>query len=203
VLDSSWVIIPATPIAAWILVRGLRRRVGISTLLLQLVALTHLAAVAAVTFFPLPIQPDLIATGRAFQGAHNNVVPLVSLINALATGSTPSVVDRSIGNLLLLMPLGVYLPLLVPWARRLGTTVLVGLGLSVAIEAGQLGISAILGYTYKIADVDDLILNAAGVAIGFGIFWITRRLVRVQRSSAGRLAPSGQSGGTSRGGIAE
>jgi len=81
---------------------------------------------------------------------------------------------KSLGNFVLLMPLGVYLPLLLPRARRIAGTVLIGFGVSLAIELGQLGVSALLGYTYKITDIDDIILNTAGVAVGFGVFWVIR-----------------------------
>lgn len=47
---------------------------------------------------------------------------------------------------------------------------MVGLAVSLAVELLQLGISMYLGYTYKIADVDDLILNTAGVALGYFLF---------------------------------
>lgn len=171
-LDAGWVVLLAIPLAVWIMVRGGSRRIGARTVFLQLVALVHLAAVVAVAFFPFPYQRELIESRQTLQEAHNNLIPLVSLINALATGSTPSVVHQSIGNALMLMPLGVYLPLLVPRARHAAATVVTGVGVSLAIEVGQLAISSLLGYTYKIADVDDVILNTAGVAVGFGVYWV-------------------------------
>jgi glycopeptide antibiotics resistance protein len=175
-------------LGVWIVLRGLRRKTGTWIVALQLVALIHLAAVVAFAFFPFPVQREIIQSGRVFQYEHNNLIPLRSLINALVTGTTPSVVDQSIGNLLLLLPLGVYLPLLMPMARRFLVTVLVGLGVSFAIEIGQLGISAILGYTYKIADVDDLILNTTGVAVGYGIYRVgSKWLIRLRPALAGTL----------------
>lgn len=43
---------------------------------------------------------------------------------------------------------------------------MVGLLVSMLIELLQLGISAVLGYTYKITDVDDVILNTIGALHG-------------------------------------
>lgn len=186
-LDASQLLIPAVPLGAWIIVRGARRRAGAGTVVLQLVVLAHLTAVVAVAFFPFPIQAELIQENRQFQLAHNNLVPLSSLIHALVTGTTPSVIDQSVGNLVMLMPVGVYLPLLVRPARRATTMVLVGLALSLAIEFGQLVISTVLGYTYKIADIDDVILNTAGVAIGYGSYWLIshgHRSLAMRRVSA-------------------
>ena len=45
-----------------------------------------------------------------------------------------------------------------------------GLAVSVAIEGTQLGLSLLMGYWYRVADVDDLILNTAGVLLGYGAF---------------------------------
>jgi hypothetical protein len=37
----------------------------------------------------------------------------------------------------------------------------------VSIEAAQLAISAMLGFAYRAIDIDDVILNAIGIAIGW------------------------------------
>lgn len=151
------------------------RGYGWWTWIIGLVTIAHLSAVASVTFFPLPVQPEVIAQGREYQDARNNIVPLASLLNAIATGGYPSVINQSIGNLVLLAPLGLYGPFL--WARmRSWKGVLtVGIGASLSIELLQLGISSYLGYTYKIADVDDVILDTAGVALGYLVFRLVAR----------------------------
>jgi glycopeptide antibiotics resistance protein len=102
------------------------------------------------------------------------VVPLALLIEAIATDAYPSVINQSLGNVLLLMPVGLYLPFLAPRASHLGTLMLVGLCASLLIEFSQLAISAVLGYTYKIADIDDVILNTVGVAVGYAAFRVIR-----------------------------
>jgi glycopeptide antibiotics resistance protein len=50
-----------------------------------------------------------------------------------------------------------------PWA--------VGFG----IEGAQLGIGLLLGYPYRVVDINDVIMNALGVAVGFGLFWLQAR----------------------------
>ena len=44
---------------------------------------------------------------------------------------------------------------------------LTGFGVSLGIEIVQLLVSGLLGFTYKIFDVDDLILNLIGTASGW------------------------------------
>ena len=77
------------------------------------------------------------------------------------------------------MPVGVLVPLFRPNDRRPWLTVLaVGFGLSLAIELGQLAVSLLLGFTYRQADVDDLIVNTFGAAAGYALLLGTKWLVR-------------------------
>lgn len=71
-------------------------------------------------------------------------------------------------NILLLLPLGVYLRYFFQnkhyWKRALG----LGFGLSLFFEITQVtGIYGIYNCPYRIFDVDDLILNSAGALFGF------------------------------------
>ena len=43
-------------------------------------------------------------------------------------------------------------------------------GEDIVPEGAQLGLSMLMGYWYRVADVDDLILNTAGVLLGYGAF---------------------------------
>ena len=65
-------------------------------------------------------------------------------------------------NVLLFVPLGFLLPTLWPRFRRLGRTILAGLILSVVIEAAQL-------FTFRLTDINDLITNTMGAALGYCI----------------------------------
>ena len=51
---------------------------------------------------------------------------------------------------------------------------LAGIAFSLIVETTQLAISVLLGFTYKIADIDDLILNSAGVVVGYAGFLLLR-----------------------------
>ena len=74
-----------------------------------------------------------------------------------------------IGNLLAFVPLGLLLPA-ITGKRSLLTVFLVGFALSLAIEAGQLAISIYLGFAYRTADIDDVIVNVAGALLGYFLF---------------------------------
>jgi glycopeptide antibiotics resistance protein len=53
-------------------------------------------------------------------------------------------------------------------------TLALGVGVSFGIELGQLAISVVVGIPYRHADVDDVILNGLGTAIGYGT-WVGLR----------------------------
>jgi glycopeptide antibiotics resistance protein len=72
----------------------------------------------------------------------------------------------AIGNLAAFMPLGILLPLITR-RRSLWQVIASGAALSAAVELAQLAISAFLGFGYRTADIDDLILNTIGAAMGF------------------------------------
>ncbi len=54
------------------------------------------------------------------------------------------------------------------------SALLAGIAFSLIVETTQLAISVLLGFTYKIADIDDLILNSAGVVVGYAGFLLLR-----------------------------
>jgi glycopeptide antibiotics resistance protein len=75
-------------------------------------------------------------------------------------------------NVLLLVPLGMLLAY--RYKRSFGITVLAGLGVSLLIEVTQgAGVFGIFDCPYRLADIDDLIANTTGAAIG----WIIATII--------------------------
>jgi len=92
------------------------------------------------------------------------------------------------GNLLLTVPLGFLLPLVVRIRpRRLPWLLLAG-GLS--FELGQLILNLVFGATSRSVDINDVILNASGTLIGYGLFRLLAGAVRFA-ARRGRAAPQG------------
>jgi glycopeptide antibiotics resistance protein len=117
------------------------------------------------TFFPLPLPP-LAVDGPAFD---LNLRPLRTIGPALDFGPGSQQFRLLVGNLLAFVPLGVLLPLAGlrhSWAR----VAMLGLALTVAIELGQLLVSVAIGYAYRSADIDDVIVNWLGAALGYAAY---------------------------------
>jgi glycopeptide antibiotics resistance protein len=78
------------------------------------------------------------------------------------------------GNFIMLLPLGIYLPLLHRKLRKISgffAVLLISFLVSVGIETLQLATS------YRSTDVDDIMLNTIGACLGFFIYEIIKRVV--------------------------
>ena len=124
-------------------------------------------AVAALTFLPLPIGETAIAEARALATYEHNATPFATLAIQLDGGVSPFELRQIVGNLLLLLPLGLYGPMLSPRLRTAAATIALGAGVSILIELLQLAIATAYGFPVRVADVDDVLLNTVGVAAGY------------------------------------
>jgi glycopeptide antibiotics resistance protein len=150
-------------------------RLGAWRTLVALIAVAHLIVLASVALFPLPVDPGLIAGGRAWAagtaGESLNLVPFATIGPALAgVGGTGARVI-ALANLFVLAPAGVYLPILVPRLRSWRVFLPAALVIGGSIEAAQAAISFLLGFRYRHLDVDDWILNTVGLLLGFAAWW--------------------------------
>lgn len=80
-----------------------------------------------------------------------NLIPLAGMVYGLKS---------SIQNVLLFVPLGIFLPLLGRRYRRVKHTLLFGFCMSLFIELLQI-------FTYRATDINDLITNTAGTMLGY------------------------------------
>ena len=74
-----------------------------------------------------------------------------------------------VGNVALFLPLGALLPAVFPGLRRFWKTGLLSLVLVAGVETAQL--LTLLGS----CDIDDLLLNLLGAALGYGLFRLAQR----------------------------
>ena len=91
----------------------------------------------------------------------------------------PTVIWHELGgNILLTVPFGLGFTFLVRIRARMIPLLAVTVGL--AIETAQLLVSIAIRSAYRGVDINDVLLNAVGVLIGFGIFrasaWLTTAL---------------------------
>ena len=82
----------------------------------------------------------------------------------------------SLYNIIMVVPFGFLLPLVVK--INLIKVFLTGLGFSCILECIQALVGMTVGYSTRIIDVNDLICNALGAIIGYGVFIIFRTIIK-------------------------
>lgn len=93
-----------------------------------------------------------------------NIIPIIDIVN-----SPISYIRNEFLNILLFVPLGVFLPMI--WNQDLFTlkrTVMFGMGLSFMIEVSQL-------FTFRLTDIDDIITNVLGTVVGYYLLLYCKR----------------------------
>jgi glycopeptide antibiotics resistance protein len=200
-IPGFFALFPAIPIGVWILRRGADRRWTI----LALLALIHIDLVIALTIFPIPIGGQEFY--RQTRGmSEDNVVPFATIASQLGE-LIPSTTRHSwvlplsafrqlFGNVVALAPLGIYGPGLWPVLRDWRKFVLVAVAFGVGIELTQYAGSLLEGFTYRVTDIDDAMMNATGAVIAFFIWRALERrgtaerfyVLVQQKVAAGRAA---------------
>jgi len=104
-------------------------------------------------------NPHLILKGQA-AGKALNLIPLVAL--------TPADMQTSLLNILLMAPFGFGLPFIADF--RMKKVVVYAMVFSLAIELTQWLTGRLAGVTFRVADVNDVIFNTLGAAVGYLLF---------------------------------
>jgi glycopeptide antibiotics resistance protein len=99
------------------------------------------------------------------QVVEDNFVPFHTIGIYLANPDSAFWLTQAVGNLLLLLPVGLLGPVVVPWLGSWWRVLLVALLISVSIEAVQ---GALLAD--RAADIDDVMLNVLGALLGYALF---------------------------------
>ncbi|MCY9159935.1 VanZ family protein [Bacillus atrophaeus] len=133
------------------------------------------------TFLPIPISKRYIQIIIESDTAQkNNFIPFSDIYKLLMVNPNHllDVILKQIGgNILLLLPLGFYAPILWKRFNKVKSVLALGFLVSSGIELTQLITSTILGVTYRSFVVDDIILNTIGVLTGYCLFKIISPLL--------------------------
>lgn len=168
---NSLVILPIILIVYMIsLIKSIKAKDGIIKYFFLSSFYVYIFLVIAITIFPLPIDSKLIADRREIFVPHNNYIPFKSLINLLNSKNLLTIFRNVAGNVIMFMPLGVLAPILFKRVRSIKNIFMISLLCSLTIEFSQFIISYILTISYKVTDIDDIILNIIGGLLGFIVY---------------------------------
>ena len=157
----------------WILfriIKGIRNQKVSIKREMQLL-LVYICIIVICRFVYFPLQHDIYGIAPLVF-AKNVVFPLrINLIpfNFL-TDVYPGWQINIIGNILMFVPVGIVWPICFKELDNIKKTVLAGFGFTLLIELSQ------LPFFDRCSDVDDLILNTTGAAIGAVIYFGIRRI---------------------------
>ena len=123
------------------------------------------------TFFPFSkvggrIQPLLFDAAAVFP-PRINLIPFVNLLNYEIY---KEMLINVIGNTTMFIPLGIVWPSVFKRLDTHGKVMAAGVGFSLYIEILQ------LPFFDRVTDIDDLILNSVGFAVGYGIYLLVKAL---------------------------
>ena len=177
-----------------LLIRYRKKDVPIDQLVIHSFFFIYILGVLRVTLFPIPIDSRLIqeTANSGIRSLHfnNNLIPFKTVYEVVISSLQLNYYQLAIrnigGNLLLLAPLGIFVPIIWPSISGIRRLLLIGFISSLAIELAQFGISFILGFSYRSFDVDDLLLNTFGVIIGYKLYhFIVKRFPTQVRTALG------------------
>ena len=150
------------------------KKLDIKRELLMLLMYVNLAVIIRFIYFDLEDMGDLVVRFRFYEAPKINLVPFAHMFDFIHTSS--AVINVG-GNVLMFVPTGIIVPILFKKLDSFPKTVLAGFLLSLAIELSQLLTPA------RVTDVDDLIMNTLGAAIGYGIYALARHVIRARKES--------------------
>ena len=172
-LKISFITLELLYTAVWLLCRIVvwikQRHIDWKREAILLLMYINLAVIIRFTFFPMSringrIQPLVFDASKVFP-FWVNLIPFVKLLDY---NSKRDLLLNIIGNTAMFIPSGIILPIIYKKLDSFWKVAAAGAMISLCIEILQLPFSG------RASDVDDLILNTAGVMIGYGIYALVR-----------------------------
>ena len=157
-------------LAALVAWRAARRGQPAFVVAMRVLFVVYLGWVIAATLFPLPVRTGLAELEAAGRGVSVGLAPLGSIRDVLAHGTRFAQVWILGGNVVTLVPFGFLLPYAAPRIATWPRIAVAALVFPVAVELSQLAVSLLLGYSYRVTEVDDVLLNFAGVLLGYALY---------------------------------
>ena len=125
---------------------------------------TYMLFLIFFVWFPIYISP-----GLRFEKGLVQVIPFFTIGESLSSKNI-SIIGREIcANILMTVPYGMMIPFLFR-SKEKWKYILNMFGMPLAIEISQLLWCIVLDSHYRMADIDDVLLNALGIFIGYVIY---------------------------------
>ncbi len=139
----------------------------------------YLLLIVSMIVFPIPLPQALGWTRQPAAHILSRVNLAPFSFGGLFSSSPRVIFDNLVGNILLTLPFGLGIPFLARLPARRIPWLAAAVGLS--LEASQLLVSLAIGSAYRGIDINDVLLNAGGVLLGYGFFRIFAWLLKLKQ----------------------
>lgn len=172
----------ATIAALWLLNRIIvyrkRKQINCANEIKIACVFVCVAVILRFTFFPFDLvngqmQTIIFDSGKVFP-FRINWVPFVHLLDY--EGSIRFILINLIGNTAMFIPIGIIVPITFPKLNCFYKVAAVGFLISFLIEVLQ------LPFASRVSDIDDLILNTIGCALGYSFYHIAHKIKGLKQS---------------------
>lgn len=182
-MSSSRFILLAIPVGVLIaLLWSWRARGGWWRVVVRVALAVYLAVLVGLVFFPLPLPgshvSELYAQLDPWPVGWVNLMPFDTIWQSIRLGPDWPQFWILLGNVAAFVPLGVFIGCVWPERRSWRRAFAICLAATLSIELVQLGVSLLLNYPYRVADIDDVIVNLFGGLLGFAGFVLGDRAGR-------------------------
>jgi len=173
------ILIPFIVICVGLIIReGIKRRWGFTKTIFVASFAIYLFALAEILFFSIPFVPHEIVEARQFSHPRMNLVPFVDMLSQ----NTSIIFRNLIGNTVIFIPLGFFIPVLIKAESVWKKTIAIVFFTAILVEVVQfIGSFIIFKISWKVVDVDDVIMNILGGMIGLAAYLITEKLFKVSQ----------------------
>lgn len=159
----------------YLIITNKHRKRGLTEIGKSMVMYVYIMLVLKYTIFPIPYLDNgthMLQTNIGF--SRFNCIPLRSIywafVKAYSYSMIMIILKPIIFNTCISIPFGLLVQLFYRDKITPKSKFCLALGFGLCIEGLQLLISIIIGYTYKVVDIDDIIFNALGIFIGYNLY---------------------------------
>ncbi|WP_323611063.1 VanZ family protein [Erysipelothrix enhydrae] len=154
------------------------RKTTIKNKILGLLFILYLGKVMDLTLFPLPLNQKEVQNAAIHFSLENASIDYYNLI-PFRNGFSLKNLKEPLLNVLMMVPMGVFLPMFLKRFRKVEKTVLATFMISLLIECAELLLTLSFGVILWHFDVTDLITNTFGGFIGYCLYYHAVRYVLV------------------------
>lgn len=153
-----------------------RRRATWGYVIFSYAFVLYLLGLGLFTLYPMP---DNSASFCAKQSLSPQLIPLHWIVDVAQPSKHITAALQIIANICFFMPLGAFVALY--FRKHIRFAIAAGLGLSFLIEVAQLtGFFHIYPCSYRLFDVDDLVMNTLGAALGYTMTFRLKKYLKSQ-----------------------